>query len=336
MNLSAGKYRGFQRVSDVNGTMKMLAADQRGPILGPIAKARGVAEAPYEDVSRFKELLVRHLAGQSSGVLIDPIYAFPNTLPLVGRDPGLMMTLEHSFVEETPLGRKSLNIPGWTVEKSRRAGADAVKILVWYRADSDDSVREHQLSYVRAVGDACREADVAHLLELLVYQLPDEDIASYGARRGKLVEECVADFRGEEFGVDIYKLEPPSALVDVPDPDGKDAAAVQKLYDAMARDLPRPWVLLSAGANAEDFLRSLVYAYRSGATGYLCGRAIWKTAFDLFPNFDAIERELVRTAKPYLERINGLTDRHALPWQKHSAFKDGIALGGGADFPKHY
>src|SRR5690606_2896451 len=112
----------------------------------------------------------------------------------VGRDPGLMLTLEHSFVEETPYGKKSLNIPGWSVEKSRRAGGDAVKILVWHRADAHGSVREHQQAYTRAVGEACRAEDIVHLLELLVYPLPGEARDAYDARRGQLVAECVADF----------------------------------------------------------------------------------------------------------------------------------------------
>lgn len=336
MTMSPGKFRGMQRLAAPNGTLKMLAVDQRTPILGPIAAARGRAEAPYEDVAAFKELLVRHLASEASAVLVDPIYGFPRALPLIGRETGLMLTLEHSFVDVTAGGKKTRSIPGWSVEKIRKAGGEAVKILVWYRSDAPEVVKEHQLEYVRQIGEACRRHDIVHLLELLVYPLPDEDPARYEASRSQLVQECVRDFRGPEFAVDIYKLEPPSKLADVPDPHGPEASAVQRAYDAMARELPAPWVLLSAGAGPEDFMRSLVYAYRAGASGYLCGRAVWQNAFEKFPDFAAMETELRERSLGHLKRINTLTEAEALPWHAHSRYSGGVSFDERPDFPERY
>ena len=137
--------------------------------------------------------------------------------------------------------------------------------------------------------------------------------------------------------VDIYKLESPARLADVPDPDGAEASGVQALYDRLAENLDRPWVLLSAGAGSEDFARALTYAYRAGASGYLCGRAIWASAFERFPDFAAMDRVLVDEALPYLDRINVLTDGLASPWPTRAGSEGAIRiLDAGPGFPGAY
>jgi tagatose 1,6-diphosphate aldolase len=337
MQLSPGKYRGLQRLADDRGVFKMVAVDQRNPLFGPIKQIRGTTEAPYDDVAAVKDLLTRYLSPKSSAILLDPIYSFPRALPFVGQRPGLILTYEHSVLEQTPGGLKSRPIPGWNVEKIKLGGADALKVLVHYRADAAPDVRAHQLAFVRAAGEACRRFDLVHLTEILIYSLPDEAPDYATANRARLVQEAVDDFLDPSLQIDIYKLEPPSQLRDVPAPDSKEAVEVQSLYDRLAVKLPRPWVLLSAGASAEDFRRSLAYAYRADASGYLCGRAIWQSAFTQFPDLDAMSRVLESDSLPFLDAINEMTDRSATPWQNHSGFNKGISFPhAGKDFPEHY
>lgn len=321
MTMSAGKLWGMRRLADSTGFWKMVAIDQRTPLFGPIAKARGVAEAPYEDVARMKALLARHLAPKGSALLVDPNYGYSAAVPEIPARCGLMLSLEHHVTEETPGGRKSRDIPDWSVAKIRQIGGDAVKLLIWHRADSAPEVRAHQLAYAEAVGRACKAHDVVYLLEVLVYPLPGEDPVVSPETRAARVLAAAADFADPKFGVDIYKMEPPTQLAGVPDPDGKEAAAAQALYDKLGALLPRPWVLLSAGASAEDFRRALVYGYRAGASGYLCGRAIWHNAFAAFPDFDRIEALLKTESVAYIDRINALTEQSALPWHRHASFQ---------------
>jgi len=200
-----------------------------------------------------------------------------------------------------------------------------VKVLVWYRADAAPAIRAHQEAFVRAAGAACRAQDITHLLEVLIYPLPGEDPASMEARREQLVLDSIRPFTDPEYGVDIFKLEPPGAIHAVPAPDGPGAAALQAAYDRMAAMLPRPWVMLSAGAGAADFARSLRYAYRAGASGYLAGRAIWAEAFDHFPDFAAMENALAGDSQRILLELNALTDAEATPWHAHAAFADDVA-----------
>lgn len=320
MKMSAGKLWGMRRLADAAGLWKMVAIDQRTPLFVPMAKARGTKDAAYEDVARFKAMLARHLAPRGSALLVDPNFGYAAAVPEMPANCGLMLSLEHHVTEETPGGRKSSSIPDWSVEKIRKIGGDAVKLLIWHRADSAPEVRAHQIAYAEAVGRHCKEHDIVYLLEILVYPLPGEDAVASPEVRAERVLAAAADFADPRLQVDIYKMEPPSPLSGVADPDGKEAAALQKLYDKLGAMLPKPWVLLSAGASAEDFRRALVYGYRAGASGYLCGRAIWHNAFAAFPDFDRIETLLKTESIAYIDRINELTDRAALPWHKHAAF----------------
>jgi len=337
MRISPGKLWGMRRLADEAGRWKMLAIDQRTPLFGPIAKARGTPEPPFDDVARVKQLLARHLAPLASAVLLDPHYAYARAIAEIPARRGLIVSYEHAVTENTPRGRKSYPIPDWSVGRIKRIGADAVKVLVWYRHDAAPEIRAHQEAFVRAAGESCRAQDITHLLEVLVYPLPGEDIAAMAAQREKLVIESIRPFTDPAYGVDIFKLEPPGPIGAVPDPDGPQASALQSAYDRMAAMLPRPWVMLSAGAGVADFLRSMRYACRAGASGYLAGRAIWADAFARFPDFDAMDRTLATEGRRNLEALNTLTDAAATAWHAHPAF-GGVVEPDVADgrFPEGY
>lgn len=326
MTISPGKLWGLRRLADAKGHWKMVAIDQRTPIFGPIAEKRGTKEPERADVVAVKQRLARHLAPHSSAILMDPNWAYPLSINEVPPSVGLILSYEHHAVENTPGGRKTAPIPGWSVAKTRRIGGDAVKVLVWYRADASPEVRAHQEAFVEAAGRACREHDIVMLLEVLIYPLPGEEAGAIETRREELVLDSIRPFCDPRFGVDIFKLEPPGPIHRVPDPDGPDASALQAAYDRMAALLPRPWVMLSAGAGAADFERSLQFAYRAGATGYLAGRAIWWEAFGHFPDLDRMERALASGSVAVLDRLNALTAASAQPWHRHQGFGAGQLL----------
>ena len=304
--ISPGKLWGMRRLADAGGRWKMVAIDQRTPLMAPIAARRGTAEAPYEDLAAVKAAITRALAPRASAMLLDPNYAYPRCVGEMPATTGLVLALEHHVTQEDALGRRSAEIPHWSVAKIRRIGGDAVKLLVWYRPDGDAAVRAHQQAFVRRIGRECREHDIVLLLELLVYSLAGDAPGQLEAQRTQLVLDSMRDFAAADYGVDIYKLEPPARLREVPDPAaaGGETAAVQAAYDRLGAMTTRPWVLLSAAAGPEDFRRSLTYACRAGASGYLCGRAIWQGAFEHFPDMAAMQRALQAKAVPYVEQLN--------------------------------
>lgn len=327
MNITPGKLWGLRRLTDSNGRFKMLAMDQTGPIVNPIKAARGLDHAPYADVAAVKRLLGKHLAPRASAVLIDPPLGYAAAIDGLSPRNGLLVATEWATWEVTETGRKSTNIPGWDPAVIRRIGGDAVKVNLWFRHDVSPDVKAHQLAYLQSVKDACARNDIPFVLEFLVYPFPGESPEAFAARRVDLVLESLADPEVmDPEGVDVYKLEPPTEVVGVPDPHGPEAARIQARFDRMAGGIHRPWVLLSAGATPADFVRLLTYAYRSGASGYLAGRAIWATAFSHFPNLAAMEAALAEQAPAVMDEINALTDAQATPWNGHPAWRDGVTM----------
>jgi tagatose 1,6-diphosphate aldolase len=320
MQLTAGKLWGLRRMADENGIFKMTAVDQRPPIKGPIAARLGVDEAPWEEVARFKGLLVETLQAQSTAMLLDPHYAIPYSMNQLSPTKGLIVTLEDSLFEESDGGRLSSNIDDWSVAKIKRMGGDAVKVLAWYRPDAGEDVRRAQQDYVRRIGEDCARYDIPFLFELLVYPLAADahQTKDYVEMQGKKSDDVLAsveEFAKPEYGVDVFKLESP---VNAADADG--SAATQAVFDEMGRIAGRPWVMLSAGVGKTEFREVLKHAFKAGASGFLAGRAIWLDAFNAYPDWNRIRCDLEGDSANYLSDISALADREAQNWQQHACF----------------
>lgn len=320
MTLSPGKLWSLRRMADAKGIFKMTAVDQRPPIKGPIASHLGVDVAPWDQVARFKGLLVETLQDQSTAMLLDPHYAVPFALDMLSPAKGLIVTLEDSLFTETPEGRLSSSIDEWSVEKIKRMGADAVKVLAWYRPDAGAAVRSAQQDYVKRIGEDCARYDIPFLFELLVYPLASDahQTREYVEMKGKKADdvlESVAEFAKPDYGVDIFKLESP---VNAQDADG--SSEVQSVFDEMGRLAGRPWVMLSAGAGKDEFRNVLEHAFAAGASGFLAGRAIWLDAFRAYPDWNRIRALLETDARDYLSDISALADAKAAAWSAHPCY----------------
>ncbi len=332
IELTPGKLWGMRRMADAGGRFKMTAVDQRPPIKNPIATHYGAEEAPYDDVARFKALLIETLQGESSAMLLDPHYAIPRGLPLLSPQKGLIVTLEDSIFKETPDGRLSAEIDDWSVEKIRRMGGDAVKVLAWYRPDAGEAANRHQRDFVKRIGEACQRYDIPFLFELLVYPLAKDahQTRDYVEMRGKKADDVLAsveEFARPVYGVDVFKLESPVNADDAPGVGNEGWEEVQRVFDEMGRLAGRPWVMLSAGAGKDAFRNILTHACHAGASGYLAGRAIWLDAFARFPDWAAMRQGLETESVAYMRELNALTDARARPWHEHPAFGgSGLAL----------
>ena len=345
MELTAGKLWGLRRLADSSGRFKMIAVDQRPPIIGLIKERRGGEAAPYDDVSAVKAVLTRELAAHGTAMLLDPHFAYSTAIGHLPASKGFIATLEDSLFEETAGGRKSSQIADWNVAKIKRLGADAVKVLAWYRPDASAEVRRYQQDFVAGIGEACRRYDICFVFELLVYPLAGEahqtqDYVEHRDKHPEMVLDSLRDFVDPRFGVDLFKLESPVPAASVPDPADRDAPEVrrtQALFDEIGEIATRPWVMLSAGADKTRFQRILTFAYRSGASGYLAGRAIWWQAFQHFPDLERFAQGLRGEAAAYMAEINGLTDREATAWNSHACFAEGVRLAGaGPEFRQRY
>lgn len=303
----------------------MVALDQRPPIANLIAARRGIKphDVTFGDMVAVKRLLVEALGGRASAMLFDPNFALPAAIGCLPGRTGLLVTLEDHRFEDTPGGRKSRSISDWTVEKIKRAGADGVKVLAWYRPDAAHDVLAHQRAYVAEVGAECRRWDIPFVLELLVYPFagrPGHDVA-YAEAPGKqpeLVVESVREFAKPHYGVDLFKLESPVAGATLPQRDGgAGQREAQQWFDRMGsvcRGAGIPWVMLSAGVTPMQFLRVMEYAYTAGANGFLAGRAVWWNALQHYPDVEACARELSEEGGRTLAALGDLTGRSGHAW----------------------
>jgi len=317
----------------------MVAIDQRPPIVQCVARARDIAPeaVAFDDIVQVKALLAQALAPHASALLVDPDFGLPAAAPHLNPARGLVITLEEHRYDDRPDGRLSRLIPHWSVAQIRRLGADAVKLLAWYRPDASAEVRQHQQQLVRTVGRACAEHDIAFVFELLVYpfaQRPggaakaapnyDED----AAKQPRLVIDSVRDFAHASYGIDLFKLESPLPMATLPAPGSAGADAVQRLYDEMGQACAgTPWVMLSAGGSQQSFEHAITYACRAGASGFLAGRAVWWDALAAYPNAGAVAQALQQQAVPYLQRLRDTVAREAHPWRVPVSF-DGVTAEG--------
>ena len=187
----------------------MLAIDQRPPIFNIIENTKG-GKASYKDIAEFKGLLTQFLSPYSSAILMDPIYSFPNLMPL-NKSKGLVMTLEdHNFVDSTK-GRLSKKINNWSVEKIKKSGGDAVKVLLWYRPDASKLIINKQKKFLMEIGNDCKKFDIPLLLELLVYPFKKDDNynTNYSSWQNKKHDQVINSIK--EFSKLKYNVSGPFA-----------------------------------------------------------------------------------------------------------------------------
>ena len=307
LKTTPAKARAFARIGD--GVMRFgtLAIDQRPPLMNLVAKGLGRdPEGVGREVTELKGILAETLARSVTGILIDPHYAFPAAMPLIPRETGLMLTLEHHRFQTVEGGwRKSALIPAWSVEQAARMGADGLKLLAWYRPDAPAEITEHQLNFVREVGTACKKADRLFIFEVLPYPIAGESEAEYNAKLRDMSLQIAAAFADPGFNIDIYKLAIPGAagLVKEWGGSGYDLDALEGDMREYTK-LPAPWLLLSGGLNTEQFIQAFECAASAGARGYLARRAIWQHPLRKYPDLATTRAALLEEGREAMDRLN--------------------------------
>lgn len=174
MKLTPGKHWGMRRLADRDGFCRIVATDQREILAEPLAEILGVEVAPYEAVAGVVTALASELSPEASALLIDPIYGYLPAVKHIDPAKGLLLSYESVDMVQESGGLKEEPIPDWSVAKIRSLGADAVKVLVLYRADASAAVRHFQENFVQTAGEACERCDIPMLLEVLVYPTEGE------------------------------------------------------------------------------------------------------------------------------------------------------------------
>jgi tagatose 1,6-diphosphate aldolase len=334
-NHKLGKLNHLKKLCTDNNHFQMLAVDQRPPIFNLISDANN-GQYTYQQVVECKKLITTHLSQEATAILMDPHYSLSNLLSF-NKSKGLVITLEEHNFKETNKGRYSENINNWSVEKIKKAGGDAVKVLAWYRPDAEIESIEHQRNYVQTIGEECEKYSIPFLLELLVYPFQNDEnhTTEYVEQKQKKTQhviDSVLEFAQDKYKVDIFKLESPvdsSQLKDEITPETEDA--FKKLASATNN---KPWVVLSSGMDKDSFYKCLELAYKNGASGYLAGRTIWLDAFNKYPNIELVAKGLKTDSVSYVKKLNDLTSKNALSLQTY--FDNGFKINNPEQFTKEF
>ena len=337
MKISPGKQKGLEAVSNQNGVIAAAAMDQRGSLKSAIAKDKGVDKKAVTDqmMAEFKEAVTRILTPHASAILLDPEYGLSAT-KVRAKNAGLLLAYEKSGYDNTQPGRLPDLLDHYSVRRLVAAGADCIKILLYYTPFDPPAVNETKHAWVERIGGECTAADVPFFLEFVGYEENvDEKGIEFARKKPEIVGRSMAEFSKPQYGVDVLKVEVPVNMAFVKGARSCKGESVYSREEAKehfrraASMAKKPFIYLSAGVSNDTFNESLELAAEAGTnfSGVLCGRATWKDGIPVYAKqgLKAFEEWL---GKQGVVNINNVNQRLAAakPWFSFYGVSSAAAL----------
>jgi tagatose 1,6-diphosphate aldolase len=289
MKLTPGKLAGMKAVSDVRGVIAAAAMDQRGSLKKSLEKEKGSAVTDRE-MEEFKEIVTEVLTQHASAILLDPEWGLPAARKRA-QNAGLLLAYEKTGYDKTGPGRLPDLLDNWSVRRLKEAGADCIKILLYYTPTDGEKINDIKHAWVERLGDECRANDIPFFLEFVGYEEGiDEKGLEFAKKKPQIVTESMREFTKEKYGVDVMKVEVPVNMQFVEGAQsfkGQKAyskAEAIKLFQETAKVATKPFIYLSAGVSNAEFNEALALAAEAGVdfNGVLCGRATWKDGIPVY------------------------------------------------------
>lgn len=336
ITMTRGKFNGINACANERGVIAAAAMDQRGSLKKAIAKARGEGgTATSEDLTLFKTAVTKVLTRHASAILMDPEYGLP-ALQHKAPNAGVLMSYEKTGYDATIKGRLPDLLDNWSVYSLIQAGADAIKILIYYNPFDDPDILARKHAFLERVGAECKGLDVPFFLEPLAYDdnIGDEKSFEFAKVKPKYVAAYMEELSKPQYGVDVLKVEVPINMKFVSGTKafgGQEAYTRQealKLFREASDAATKPFIYLSAGVTDEVFRESLEMAAEAGSrfAGVLCGRATWQDGIPVYARegYDALEAWLNDRGVQNITALNEVLDKGAKPWWDMYGGKDAI------------
>jgi tagatose 1,6-diphosphate aldolase len=327
MRLTPGKLAGLKKVSNERGVIAAAAMDQRGSLQKSLAKEKGgeVSDAMMEE---FKSLVSEVLTPHASAILLDPEWGLP-AAKRRAKNAGLLLAYEKTGYDKTGPGRLGDLLDHWSVQRLKAAGADCVKILLYYTPFDSKDVNDKKHAWVERLGDECRCNDIPFFLEFVGYEEgADEKGFDYAKKKPQIVTESMKEFTKDRYGVDVLKVEVPVNMKFVAGTKsfaGQAAYSKQEaveLFHKAAAVATKPFIYLSAGVSNAEFAETLELAAETKVkfNGVLCGRATWKDGIPVYAKqgADAFRKWLQTEG---VKNINNVNDRLKAATSWHSIYE---------------
>jgi tagatose 1,6-diphosphate aldolase len=334
MQLSAGKIKHLNALSNSRGVIAAAAMDQRGSLRKSIASAKGVGQDQVTDemMEEFKIAVSKILTPHASAILLDPEFGLPAAKARAS-NAGLLLAYEESGYDNTKPGRLPDLLPHLSVKRIKDDGADAVKILIYYTPFDDPSVNDIKHAFIERIGAECEFHEIPFFLEFVGYDHNggDEKGLEYAKKKPDIVIGAMKEFSKPQYLVDMLKVEVPVNAEYVEGSSvykGQSAYTRQEaleLYRKAAEEATKPFIYLSAGVGNAQFVESLNMAAEAGTSysGVLCGRATWKEGIPVYAKHGnkALEDWLLDQGVQNIDAVNDAI-KPAKPWQ----LKAGLAV----------
>jgi tagatose 1,6-diphosphate aldolase len=325
MKITPGKRKGLEAVSDSRGVIAAAAMDQRGSLKSAIAKEKGIDKKAVTDqmMAEFKEAVTRVLTPHASAILLDPEYGLSATKQRA-KNAGLLLAYEKSGYDNTQPGRLPDLLDHYSVRRLVGAGADCVKILLYYTPFDPPAINDVKHAWVERIGAECAAADVPFFLEFVGYQEGlDEKGIEFARKKPECVTRSMEEFSKPQYGVDVLKVEVPVTMAFVKGTrscKGDSAYSrdeAKEHFRKAAAVAKKPFIYLSAGVSNDTFSETLDLAAESGVnfSGVLCGRATWKDGIPVYgkQGIKALEDWLNDQGVKNIKNVNGRLTA-AKPW----------------------
>jgi tagatose 1,6-diphosphate aldolase len=236
----------------------------------------------------------------------------------------------------TQPGRLPDLLPTWSVRRLVEAGANCVKVLLYYTPFDPPAVNERKHAFVERIGAECAAADVPFFLEFVGYEEGvDEKGPEYAKKKPDVVTKSIEEFSQDRYGVDVLKVEVPVNLKYVEGtrafkgPQVWSQKEALEAYRRAAQVARRPFIYLSAGVSNEEFTESLELAAEAGVNfaGVLCGRATWKEGIPVYAKqgVKALEDWLSGQGVKNIQAVNQRLQA-AKPWFSFYGVESAAAL----------
>lgn len=334
--LTKGKVAGINACADEQGVIAAAAMDQRGSLQKAIARARPAGEATAEDLTEFKTEVTRVLTKYASAILIDPEYGL-SALRDKAPGAGVLLAYEKTGYDATVKGRLPDLLPLWSVRRLVEAGANAIKILLYYNPFDEERINSVKHAFIERVGTECAGLDVPFFLEPLAYDdaVGDEKGLAFAKVKPKYVTRYMEEFSQPRYGVDVLKVEAPVNMKYVAGTQanggGESAYTRQEameFFRSAAQAARKPFIYLSAGVSDDVFRETLELAAEAGTSfsGVLCGRATWQDAIPVYARegLPALGRWLEDRGVQNIQALNAVLAKCAKPWWTAYGGKENI------------
>ncbi|HWF45757.1 MAG TPA: tagatose 1,6-diphosphate aldolase [Bryobacteraceae bacterium] len=327
MQLSEGKVKHMDALSNAHGVIAAAAMDQRGSLRKAIASAKGVSQELVTDdmMTEFKVAVAKVLTPHASAILLDPEFGIPAARARA-KNAGLLLAYEESGYDNTQPGRLPDLLPHLSVKRIKELGADAVKILIYYTPFDEPGVNDIKHAFIERIGAECETYDIPFFLEFVGYDPAggNEKGPQYAKMKPDVVLGSMKEFGKPQYKVDVLKVEVPVNTEYVEGSTVFKGQAVYtrpqaiEYYRRAAEVAQKPFIYLSAGVSNPQFVESLNMAAEAGTdySGVLCGRATWKDGVPVYAKQGGAALE-AWLADEGVKNINAVNEaiKPAKPWR---------------------